>query len=133
MKALTLRQPWAWLVIHGWKNIENRTWNTRFRGRFWVHTSKAHLESDYARAWDVCTQMGVNLPHYSSCVYQCGGIIGAATLATVLPREDVGDWKFQGQYGFVLEDRQPTAFVECKGALNFWTIPEDVASQVALP
>ncbi len=26
MKALSIRQPWAWLIVNGYKNIENRTW-----------------------------------------------------------------------------------------------------------
>jgi len=25
MYALSIRQPWAWLIVHGWKDIENRT------------------------------------------------------------------------------------------------------------
>ena len=29
MKALSLRQPWAWAVVHAGKSIENRRWNTR--------------------------------------------------------------------------------------------------------
>jgi len=32
MKALSIRQPYAWLIIHGYKDIENRTWGTRVRG-----------------------------------------------------------------------------------------------------
>jgi len=33
MKALSILQPWAWLVVNGHKDIENRTWGTGFRGR----------------------------------------------------------------------------------------------------
>jgi hypothetical protein len=33
MKAITVRQPWAWAIINAGKDIENRTWNTNFRGR----------------------------------------------------------------------------------------------------
>jgi hypothetical protein len=32
--ALSIRQPWAWLICHAGKNIENRPWRTQFRGRF---------------------------------------------------------------------------------------------------
>lgn len=32
MKGLSLRQPWAWAVVHAGKTIENRRWNTSFRG-----------------------------------------------------------------------------------------------------
>ncbi|HTV55212.1 MAG TPA: ASCH domain-containing protein, partial [Terriglobia bacterium] len=39
MKALSIRQPWAWLIVNGFKPIENRSWNTNFRGRILIHAS----------------------------------------------------------------------------------------------
>ena len=41
MKALTIKQPWAYLIIHGGKDIENRTWRTKYRGRILIHAAKA--------------------------------------------------------------------------------------------
>jgi len=40
MKALSIRQPWAWLLVEGFKDIENRTWKTNYRGSFLIHASK---------------------------------------------------------------------------------------------
>jgi hypothetical protein len=37
--ALSLRQPWAWAVVHGGKDIENRVWSTKFRGEFLIHAA----------------------------------------------------------------------------------------------
>lgn len=39
MKALSIKQPWASLIAHGIKDIENRTWKTSFRGRIYIHAS----------------------------------------------------------------------------------------------
>ncbi|MBF7090472.1 ASCH domain-containing protein [Flavobacterium sp. ALJ2] len=39
MKALSIKQPWASLIAHGIKEIENRTWKTHFRGRIYIHAS----------------------------------------------------------------------------------------------
>jgi hypothetical protein len=39
MKALSIKQPWASLIAHGIKDIENRTWKTKFRGRVYIHAS----------------------------------------------------------------------------------------------
>lgn len=39
MKALTIKQPWASLIAHDIKDIENRTWKTNFRGRIYIHAS----------------------------------------------------------------------------------------------
>jgi hypothetical protein len=41
LKCLSLKQPFAELVIDGRKTIETRTWNTNFRGEFLIHSSKA--------------------------------------------------------------------------------------------
>src|SRR6266705_2697241 len=45
MKALSVRQPWAWAIIHARKDIENRTWKTHFRGQVAIHSSRK-LDSD---------------------------------------------------------------------------------------
>lgn len=37
MKTLSIRQPWSNLILHGIKDIENRTWRTNYRGRILVH------------------------------------------------------------------------------------------------
>ncbi len=42
MKALSIKQPWASLIVHGIKDIENRTWKTNFRGRIYIHASEKY-------------------------------------------------------------------------------------------
>ena len=38
-RALTIRQPWADLIMSGAKDVENRTWSTSYRGRLWIHAA----------------------------------------------------------------------------------------------
>lgn len=46
MKAVSIKQPWASLIAHGIKDIENRTWRTNYRGRIYIHSSgKRQCES----------------------------------------------------------------------------------------
>ena len=52
MKALSIRQPWAWLILHGGKDIENRDWATRFRGRVLIHASKGVTQDEWSDAWE---------------------------------------------------------------------------------
>jgi hypothetical protein len=40
MKALSIKQPWAWLIVHGYKDIENRTFDSPRCGRIYVHAGK---------------------------------------------------------------------------------------------
>ena len=42
MKVLSIKQPWASLIAHGIKDIENRTWKTNFRGRILIHASQQY-------------------------------------------------------------------------------------------
>jgi len=128
MKALSLTQPWAWLVVHGGKTCENRKWNTTFRGRFLIHASKKMTFDDYAVAkqtqFDVCGFEA--LPPMNAVRY--GGIVGVATLAdVVLPGSRKHRWHFPDQYGFVLRDVRPLPFVACPGALGLWAVPEEIA------
>ena len=39
MKAISIKQPWASLIAHGIKDIENRTWKTNYRGKILIHAS----------------------------------------------------------------------------------------------
>ncbi|RZJ91586.1 MAG: ASCH domain-containing protein, partial [Chryseobacterium sp.] len=39
MKSLSIKQPWASLIASGIKDIENRTWATKYRGRIYIHAS----------------------------------------------------------------------------------------------
>ena len=41
MKALTIYQPFAKLILIGEKRVENRTWGTRHRGDLLIHAGKS--------------------------------------------------------------------------------------------
>ena len=41
MKALSIKPPWAGLILAGIKDIENRTWKTAYRGPLLIHTEGA--------------------------------------------------------------------------------------------
>lgn len=38
-KAISIKQPWAYLICAGIKDVENRTWATKYRGRAYIHAS----------------------------------------------------------------------------------------------
>ena len=48
MKALSIQQPWAFLIVNGLKDIENRDWSTTFRGLIYVHAGKTLDTEGYA-------------------------------------------------------------------------------------
>ena len=48
LKALSLYQPWASLIMAGRKTIETRSWATKYRGPLAIHASKARINADAA-------------------------------------------------------------------------------------
>jgi len=49
MKALSVRQPWAHLLVHGLKTVEVRTWSTDHRGRLLIHASAKRDDEAFRR------------------------------------------------------------------------------------
>ena len=114
IKVLSIRQPWASLIIQGVKDIENRSWPTNFRGEFYVHAGKYHPKGEELRA--IADEFGVTL---DTTAFQYGGIIGAVRLVDCVTSH-ASRW-FEGDYGFVLADARPVPFVPLRGALGFFT------------
>lgn len=42
--VLSVRQPWAWLMVNNLKDVENRSWYTKFRGRLYIHASGTYTK-----------------------------------------------------------------------------------------
>lgn len=123
MKALSIRQPWAWLIIHGDKDIENRTWHTKFRGRFLVHAAQGMTRREWSDAVVFCNEHRLVLPpHWSQL--QRGGIIGSVELTDSVDTS-TSPW-YMGEKGFVLSNPKPWAFTPLKGRLGFFDVPAGV-------
>lgn len=123
-KAISIRQPWAWAIINAGKDIENRSWPTRFRGSVCIHAAKGMTREEYRSCLGFahslyCTKpfpRGLTMPEFGDL--QRGGIIGVATIVDCVSESD-SPWFF-GNYGFVLADVHPVDFIPVKGALGFF-------------
>lgn len=125
MKALSIRQPWAWLIIHGGKDVENRTWHTKLRGRFLVHAAQGMTRQEYTDAAAFADlECSVKIPSFNEL--QRGGIIGSVELVDSVHTSD-SPW-YMGQKAFVLRDPQPLPFVPLKGRLQFFEVPADLSA-----
>lgn len=126
MKALAIRQPWAWAILHAGKDIENRDWATKFRGRVLIHASAGMTRCEYDDAMD-SIKYAVNpdsaltqFPRFEDL--QRGGIVGQVDIVDCI-RDSDSNWFF-GEYGFVLRNAQPLPFRPFKGALGFFDVPD---------
>lgn len=110
MKTLSVRQPWANLIVHGIKNVENRTWRTHFRGRVLVH-APAGRDRDF----EYLTEKHGILPGYKSA------IIGSVEIIDCI-QDSTSPWAEPGVWHWVL--REPVLFEEpilgIKGKLGLW-------------
>ena len=138
MKAISLLQPWASLVMLGVKRFETRSWRTNYRGPLAIHASvkfgraQRDLCSTPAFLWAFRAQRGplplgcvIATCVLSECVrteelvgqIDLPGIPAGPTLATEFP---FGDFT-PGRFAWLLSDIRPLATpIQVRGALNLW-------------
>jgi hypothetical protein len=123
--VISVRQPWAWLIINAGKDIENRDWSTKVRGRVLIHAAKGCTKDEWRAAWG-CVQEICPEAWDKACreiqagSIERGGIIGSVEIVDCVSKSD-SPWFF-GRYGFVLRDPQPLPFYPCRGQLGFFRI-----------
>lgn len=138
MKALSILQPWAWLIVRPditddvvrramhatqvMKDVENRTWRTNYRGEFLIHTGLGYSPSDHAYyKREIPAMVGIDIPPYDQLPR--GGIVGSAYLADCV-RDYRSPWKDPGQWGFVLRSAKALPFYRLKGKRGFFEVPD---------
>lgn len=107
MRVLTVRQPWADLIINHGKDVENRSWRTTYRGPLVIH---AGATEDTA----------VPIKPYP---FPLGGIIGVVDLIDCV-RDHPSNWAQDDCWHWVLENPRPLPFRAMKGKLGLWTIAD---------
>ncbi|MBS3141287.1 ASCH domain-containing protein [Candidatus Woesearchaeota archaeon] len=123
MKSLSIKQPWAELIMQGKKSIELRKWKTSFKGEFYVHAS-GNQDEEQMKRFNL-----KDLPRQA--------IIGKITLVEVKKYENEQEFlkdknKHQaekmefGSYGFILENpvrlEKP---IKQKGQLGFFEVDKN--------
>jgi hypothetical protein len=124
--ALSIRQPWAWLIVNGHKDIENRDWPTNFRGRLLIHAGLTMTRKYYDQVVQELDGLGLlpaDLPAYEDL--HRGGFVGWTHVADCV-QESSSKWKQEGTWGFVLHSSSPIDFLPWKGKLNFFNVPNGV-------
>jgi hypothetical protein len=116
MKALSINQPWAWAIVYGGKDIENRKWKTNFRGEFYIHAGLKYDKTGEIWLAKHFSNLYLNSFDRSKC--KMGGIIGKANLVDCVNTSE-SPWFF-GPYGFVLDYIREVEYIPCAGRLNFF-------------
>lgn len=113
--GLSIRQPWSWLIVQGYKPVENRTWRCKYRGPVYIHAGKKFDYDGWIFAQAALPQ-GIKLPDPED--FQLGGLVGKAQVVDCVTQHE-SPWFF-GPFGFVIEDAQPLDFYPMPGKLGFF-------------
>ena len=146
MRALSLKQPWAWLVINGYKRVENRSWTPprdAVGERIALH---AGLRPDENRtSWDIARERGIEIPGVWGL--PLGRIVGTVRIIGWLDTRKEPDvhpgldaeavdhalaspW-WSGPVGIVLAEPRPLQQpIDYSGSLGLWRIPADIAERI---
>jgi hypothetical protein len=126
MKVLVVRQPSAWQIVNGYKDIENRDWSCRYRGLILIQASAAlPSKADMAEFRQEARRRGVTrMPEQ----FETGGIVGLAYLDDCVTRSR-SKW-FKGSFGWQLSKPRPLRLIPMKGRLRLFDVPPAVRLRV---
>lgn len=125
MKVIVIRQPWAWLIVHGFKDIENRSWRTQYRGTLLIQASATlptRRELEEIRRF--VRKRKVRLP----ADFERGGIVGMVQLEECVTTSR-SKW-FEGPVGWVLSKPKRLRFIPLKGRLGLFDPPPKIIRQL---
>ncbi len=143
VKAISLWQPWASLVVHGLKEYETRSWRTRHRGLLAIHAARRKVtRGEFERFADLLEQIGLSEP---GCL-PAGAIVGFVEVEEVCEVEEVrgrlserelalGDYA-DGRYAWRLaRPRWLPRSIKMRGRQGIWMadIDVEVVSGVTAP
>lgn len=116
MKTITIKNPWASYIVHGFKDVENRSWKTNFRGRVLIHVG--------AKPYTKINNKKLILPERA--------IIGSVEIVDCV-KDYVSPWAVEGFYHWVL--RNPIVFenpvLNIRGSLGFWNVPKTICISIS--
>ena len=122
MKALTIKEPWATLIVEGYKKYEFRTWKTNYRGKILIHAGKS-IEKDQLKKFE---------PYHLN--YANGEIIGEAYITECIKVDEsfnkelikenelvYGNTGHIANYAWKLENiKKYKEKIPCNGKLGLW-------------
>jgi hypothetical protein len=139
LRALTVRQPWATLIVTGAKPVENRTWPppaALVGHRLLIHAARRPAPAAHWAAAQVLTGRDL-LPEH----LPYGALLGAVTLTGHHPertcraatREPCSPWAVVAAsivHWTLTAPRPLPQPLPCLGALGLWRVPDNLCAQL---
>jgi len=116
MKCLSIRQPWAHPIVNGTKDVENRSWETAYRGPLLIH---AGLTMHTAALGYLARWHGIEM---DGSVLQFGLILGAVDVVDCRKKK-TSRWHRRGDFGWYFENpRRLRTPIPYKGQLKLFEV-----------
>lgn len=130
MKCLSIRQPWADLIVSGKRPLEIRKWSAKYRGKILIHASLKIEKHE-------CQRLNVSLGY-------TGAIIGVVELVNIKKLSEA-EWsrmrhlhsvfgpRLYGEKTFAWFFKNPKKFIRplpFTGKLRFFTVPDEIAKHL---
>ena len=131
MKCISIQQPWAGLILTGYKDVENRSWSTAYRGRLAIHAGAKMYEDSFVSASAIMKRIGKRIDPRGMSEFTRSAIVGYVDLVDVVT-ESASPW-FVGEFGWVLANPVAIEPIPYKGKLGLFDIPDSlILAAVAL-
>ena len=140
MRALTLTQPWATLVVGGLKYVETRSWATSYRGPLAIHAARGFPREAREFAGELWLRGLLPEPR----ALPTGAIVAVVRLVDIQRTERVREYLAARELEF--GDYSPNRFawlfefervidppVACNGSLGIWEVPDELLAARARP
>lgn len=149
--ALSIMQPWAWGIIYGGKDVENRDWKSwnaglKFRGPVLIHAGKRKIPEDVHHFLGIYRPQREKNPAlpaplvYGAYAAMQGGIVGMAEVVDAVHENAASQlgalWPlsspwFFGPWGLGLRNARPLPFIACRGRLGFYKVDDWIREKLA--
>lgn len=126
MKVLTIKEPWASLILNKYKEYEFRTWKTNYRGKILIHSSKSVDKEELNNFNDL------------NIDYSNGEIIAIAEITDCILVDERFDKELKSknnlvykhnhinQYAWKLENVKPVKRIKINGKLGLWNYEGEI-------
>lgn len=122
LPVLSIRQPYAWLIVNGIKDVENRSRPIRYRGPILIHAglSTHELSDDNIRHLSRIAHRKIPI---DSLMF--GGIVGVAEIVDCVEKSD-SPWKMEAHWAWVMANPRVLPFKACRGALGLFRVADQL-------
>ena len=144
MRALTIRQPYATLIMLGVKQFETRRWRTDYRGPLVIHAAATGGSTSTDALMRLERRIGAMPTVLAEKTYPRGALLGVVTLdeclpisprliAALTPLERHLGWYQDGGFVWDLARAGRRLFAQpipCAGRLGLWELPDELAARI---